>query len=88
LSFFDILWVKSLLVSLWFSRRLDDEKLKHNEEEDGDPCSEPSLCLNLLSFSLVSSSLWENQHVIHRIAFPLKIMKQNAKTKDRHLPLL
>ncbi len=38
-------------------------------------------------FSRISTSAYES-HMIHRAVFPLKIMKQNAQTKDRHVPLL
>jgi hypothetical protein len=58
---------------LWFFRKPDEEKLKHSEEEDGDPRSKPSLYLKLLSFSLTSSGLRKN-HIVaiftHIVALP------------------
>jgi hypothetical protein len=50
------------LKHIGFFRKSDDEKLKHNEEEDGDPHSEPSLCLKLLSFFPHIIGLAEEPH--------------------------
>ena len=39
------------LDKIWLFRKLDDEKLKHNEERDGDLHSKRSLCLSIPSSS-------------------------------------
>jgi len=46
----------------WFFRKLDDERLKHNEEGNRDLYSKPSLYLGISSFSPRIIELAEEPH--------------------------
>jgi hypothetical protein len=55
-------------------RILDDEKLKHNEEGDGDLRCKPSLCLGILSFSPCIIEPAEEPNYPSRITNELKAL--------------